>query len=88
MAPAAGDLPDLGDMLRLAIMARVEDDGWALLSNVGHQLVANHPTFDSRNHGYARLGLLVRDQSYLEVKEVQGPGGNKVLHVRLAEVKM
>jgi hypothetical protein len=81
--PAAGDLPDLAAMLRTAVTARLEDDGWALLSNVGHQLVANHPTFDSRNHGYARLGLLVRDQPYLEVKELRGAGDNKVIHVRL-----
>jgi hypothetical protein len=83
--PAAGDVPALPDMLRSAISAQLEDDGWALLSNVGHQLVANHPTFDSRNYGFPRLGLLVRDQSFIEVREMQSGGGNKVLHVRLAE---
>lgn len=82
-APAAGDVPALEEMLRAAVSSRLEDDGWALLSTVGHQLVANHPTFDSRNYGYSRLGLLVRDQSFVEVKEVPGPSGNQFLHVRL-----
>ncbi|MEV7398176.1 NYN domain-containing protein [Aeromicrobium sp. NPDC092404] len=82
--PAAGDVPALEDMLRSAISAQLEDDGWALLSNVGFQLVANQPTFDSRNYGFQRLGLLVRDQSFTEVKETQTTSGNKVLHVRLS----
>jgi hypothetical protein len=70
-------------MLKAAVSARLEDDGWALLSNVGHQLVASHPTFDSRNYGYPRLGLLVRDQPLVEVKEVGDSSGSKVLYVRL-----
>lgn len=82
--PSAGDVPALEDMLRSAISAQLEDDGWALLSNVGFQLVANHPTFDSRNYGFPRLGLLVRDQSFTEIKEMDTTSGNKVLHVRLA----
>lgn len=83
--PSAGDVPALEDMLRSAISAQLEDDGWALLSNVGFQLVANYPTFDSRNYGFPRLGLLLRDQSFADVREMLTAGGNKVLHVRLAE---
>ena len=74
----AGDAPDLDEMLRSAIAARQGEDGWALLSNVGWQLVANHPTFDSRNYGYARLGQLVRKQQNLEIREVAGSNGNTV----------
>lgn len=83
--PSAGDIPALEDILRAAVSAQLQDDGWALLSNVGFQLVANHPTFDSRNYGFPRLGLLVRDQSFTEVKEVETASGNKVFHVRLAD---
>ncbi|MCZ2825877.1 MULTISPECIES: NYN domain-containing protein [unclassified Modestobacter] len=81
--PSAGDVPELADMLESAVSARLEDDGWALLSNVGFQLVANHPAFDSRNYGYARLGLLMSAQPNIELREVQSAGGNKVVHVRL-----
>lgn len=82
--PSAGDVPALEDMLRSAISAHLHDDGWARLSSVGVQLVSNHPAFDSRNYGFPRLGLLVRDQGFINVKEVEAPGGNKVLHVQLA----
>lgn len=85
--PTAGDAPDLDEMLSSAIAARQGDDGWALLSNVGFQLVANHPTFDSRNYGYVRLGQLVRDQPNLEIREVPGANGNSVLHVRMREAQ-
>jgi uncharacterized LabA/DUF88 family protein len=78
----AADAPELREMLSAAVEAVLDEGGWALLSNVGWHLVANHPTFDSRNYGYARLGQLVRDQDYLEVKEVPGAGGNSVWHVR------
>ena len=80
--PAAGDVPGLENMLMGAISAQLEDDGWALLSRVGFHLVANYPTFDSRNYGYPRLGLLVRDQPFIQVKETQTSGDNKVLRVR------
>jgi hypothetical protein len=72
-------------MLSAAVTAVLDEGGWALLSNAGWHLVANHPTFDSWNYGYARLGQLVRDQDYLEVKEIRGTGGNSVWHVRPRE---
>ena len=83
----AAEAPDLHDMLSAAVAAVLDEGGWALLSRVGWHLVANHPTFDSRNYGYARLGQLVRDQEYLEVKEVPGAGGNSVWHVRPREAQ-
>ncbi|GAA2470844.1 NYN domain-containing protein [Terrabacter carboxydivorans] len=85
--PTAGQAPDLDEMLNSALAACQGDDGWALLSNVGFQLVSNHPTFDSRNYGYARLGQLVRDQPNLEIREVPGANGNSVLHLRVREVQ-
>ena len=79
----AGEAPKLQEMLESAIAGRADEDGWALLSNVGFQLVANNPTFDSRNYGYTRLGHLARDQDYLEVKDIPGSNGNRVTQVRL-----
>lgn len=79
----AGDLPDLEVMLTAAVLARQDENGWAMLSNVGHHLVANHPTFDSRNYGYARLGQLVRVQQYLDVQEMPSGGGATILRVKV-----
>ena len=86
-ATTAGDLPTLDEMLTAAVLARQDEDGWALLSNVGFQLVASHPSFDSRNYGYSRLGQLARDQAYLEVRDAPGPSGNSVLHVRVQDIE-
>ena len=44
---------------------------------------ARNPGFDTRDYGHAKLGDLVRAQSFVEVKEVGGPPGPSQLHVRL-----
>lgn len=48
-------------------------------------IVKNRPSFDPRNYGYQKLGELVRQQPWLEVKEVPvGDGStNAHLYVRL-----
>lgn len=46
----------------------------------------SHPSCDSRNYGYPRLGLLVRDLSFLEVKSVASPDGRSAhLYVRIKD---
>ncbi|MCF7734305.1 MAG: NYN domain-containing protein [Akkermansiaceae bacterium] len=72
-------------MIRTAITATAKDNGWAPLSAVGGMLVKNSPSFDSRNYGFSKLGELVRNQAYLEIKEVSiGDGAsNTHIYVRL-----
>ena len=69
--------------LREAISGTAKVDGWALLSAVGSYLNARHPGFDVREYGYAKLGELVRDQGYVDVREVSLPSGLTQLQVRL-----
>ena len=71
----------LKPLLTNAITAAVREDGWAPLSGVGSLIVKNSPSFDPRNYGCQKLGELVRQQSYLEVKDV--PVGNGVTSVHL-----
>ena len=75
----------LGPMIRTAVTATAQDNGWAVLSSVGSMILKNSPSFDTRNYGCQKLGELVRKQNYLEVKEVPvGDGPTKVhLYVRL-----
>ncbi len=77
-------LPKLKPMVLQALDAVAREDGWATLSSLGSQLSRNHPSFDPRNYEVAKLGDLMRKQSYLEIKEVpQGDNGQHVhLHVR------
>jgi uncharacterized protein (TIGR00288 family) len=81
-APAADEqldtsaVPDIKEILVSALMATVRDDGWAPLSTVGAYIVNNQPSFDSRNYGFPRLGMLVRSLDFVEVKGVSGPDGS------------
>lgn len=77
------ELPDLKPMVLQALEATAREDGWATLSALGSQLTRNHPSFDPRNYKEAKLGELMRKQSYLEMKEVSTDNGTHIhLHVR------
>ena len=69
-------VPDLRQILVPALVTAARDDGWAPLSTVGAYVVNNHPTFDSRNYGFARLGMLVRSLDFVETKTVFGADGS------------
>jgi len=75
------ELPKLKPMILTALEATARDDGWSTLSALGSQLTRNHPSFDPRNYGVAKLGELMRKQVYLEVKEV--PVGDGSMHMNL-----
>ena len=85
--PAEADRPSLRSILTPAVQATTTDDGWARLSTVGWYVVNQHPSFDSRNYGFPKLGLLVGEQSYLEVKRVPSGGGPSQVWVRLKPTK-
>jgi uncharacterized protein (TIGR00288 family) len=74
-------------LLRNAVQAAADEDGWARVGAVGNQ-IGNQASFDARNYGYSTLTkLLVATQlfdirnegtSLVAVKEKrQGKGGNK-----------
>ncbi|MDD5335336.1 MAG: NYN domain-containing protein [Rhodoferax sp.] len=77
----AAELPKLKPMVLTALEATARDDGWSSLSALGSQLTRNHPSFDPRNYGVAKLGELMRKQIYLEVKEVPVGDGSTQVHV-------
>jgi uncharacterized LabA/DUF88 family protein len=79
----AAQPPDLRRMLSTAITSASKDDGWANLSEVGSLLTKNNAAFDTRDYGHAKLGELVRGESYVDVKDVPGPTGLSNLWVRL-----
>ncbi|GAB3337956.1 NYN domain-containing protein [Marilutibacter aestuarii] len=54
-------------MLRSAVDAAAEDDGWAHLGAVGSQ-VGNQASFDPRNYGYRKLSDLIEAIGLFEVK--------------------
>jgi hypothetical protein len=66
----------LVNMLRNAVEADSDDDGWAPLSAVGAILTKQRPDFDSRNYGYAKLSDLVEATTLFEMDR-RSPGNGK-----------
>lgn len=82
-----GDKP-LDTILKHAIAAAMQDDGWSPLSGVGALITKTNPAFDARNYGYAKLGELVRAQAFLEVKtNLNETVGASTLYVRFRDAK-
>jgi len=63
-------------LLRNAVEAASDDDGWAALAAVGHILTNQRPDFDSRTYGYAKLSDLI-DATTLFKLERRSPGDGK-----------
>ena len=76
-------LPNLKRMLSVAITSTSKDNGWSHLGEVGSYLIKSHAAFDPRDYGHTKLGELVRDKSYVDVKDVAGSTGPSQLWVRL-----
>jgi uncharacterized LabA/DUF88 family protein len=68
-------------MLRSAVEAQADSDGWAALGGVGSH-ISNQGSFDSRNHGFPKLGDLFAAIDLFELKKTQTPNGTHV-QVRL-----
>ena len=59
----------LMNLLRQAIEANEDEEGWAGLGPVG-QHISNQASFDQRNYGYKKLSDLFRAIDLFEVKKV------------------
>jgi uncharacterized LabA/DUF88 family protein len=66
----------LVNLLRDAVEAASDDDGWAALSGVGAIITKQRPDFDSRSYGYAKLSDLIEATSLFET-ERRSPGDGK-----------
>lgn len=63
----------LMNMLRQAIEASEDDDGWANLGTIGKH-ISNHASFDQRNFGFKKLSDLFAAIDLFEVKNKNGSG--------------
>ncbi len=73
----------LVNLLRNAVEAASDEDGWAPLASVGHIITKQRPEFDSRNYGYAKLSDLIAATT-LFVMDRRSPGDGKppIIYVR------
>ena len=67
---------ELVSLLRNAVEAASDDDGWAPLSAVGNIITNQRPDFDSRSYGYGKLSDLIMATALFEV-ERRSPGEGK-----------
>jgi len=61
------------NLLRQAIEATEEENGWAALGPVGSH-ISNKTSFDTRNYGYKNLSSLIKAIDLFELK--RGPGNS------------
>jgi uncharacterized LabA/DUF88 family protein len=66
----------LVNLLRNAVEASSDEDGWAHLGAVGQIITKQRPDFDARNYGYAKLSDLLTATSLFDL-ERRGPGDGK-----------
>jgi uncharacterized LabA/DUF88 family protein len=62
-------------LLRGAVEATADDDGWANIAAVGGH-IANQSSFDSRNYGYRKLSALVETTELFDIEKRNRPGSN------------
>ena len=61
----------LMNLLRQAIEAVEEDDGWARLGSIGSH-ISNHASFDQRNYGFKKLSDLFMSIDLFEMRKTNG----------------
>lgn len=61
----------LMSMLRQAIEASEDNDGWANLSSIGNH-ISNHASFDQRNYGFKKVSDLFASIDLFEMKQTNG----------------
>ncbi|HXW43996.1 MAG TPA: NYN domain-containing protein [Streptosporangiaceae bacterium] len=66
----------LVNLLRNAVEAASDDDGWAPLAGVGHIITNQRPDFDSRTYGYGKLSDLIEATTLFQL-ERRSPGDGK-----------
>jgi uncharacterized LabA/DUF88 family protein len=74
---------DLVNLLRNAIDAASDDDGWAALGGVGSIATKQRPNFDPRGYGYKKLSELIAAINLFEMqRRSSGSGRAEVIYVR------
>jgi uncharacterized LabA/DUF88 family protein len=71
------------NLLRNAVDAASDEEGWAGLGGVGSIITKQRPNFDSRSYGYGKLSELIEATKLFELdRRSPGDGRPKVIYVR------
>ena len=70
-------------LLRNAVEACSDEDGWAHLGPVGSNIAKQSPEFDPRNYGYGKLSELVSAAKLFDLEErLIGQSNSKTIYIR------
>jgi uncharacterized LabA/DUF88 family protein len=70
-------------LLRSAVEAASDDDGWAPLAGVGNIVTNQRPDFDSRTYGYGKLSDLFKATTLFDIeRHSPGDGKQALMYVR------
>ena len=72
----------LTSLLRSALEASSDDDGWSNLGPVGSYIAKKSPGFDPRNYGYEKLGLLVKATELFTINEKNLANGMWAFYIK------
>jgi uncharacterized LabA/DUF88 family protein len=73
----------LVNLLRNAVEAASDDDGWAPLAAIGHIITNQRPDFDSRTYGYAKLSDLITATTLFTMdRRSPGDGKQPIIYAR------
>jgi uncharacterized LabA/DUF88 family protein len=65
----------LVDLLRWAVEASEDDDGWANLGTIGAKIMSQQPDFDARSYGYGKLSTLVEATGLFDIERQTSQNG-------------
>ncbi|KAK2612623.1 hypothetical protein QQS21_001395 [Conoideocrella luteorostrata] len=82
--PAKKPVPEsTRSLIREAIEAKSDDEGWANLADVGVLIIKWQPDFDARSFGFLKLSHMIRAEPSLEVtKRLPAEGKPPVVYIR------
>ena len=73
----------LVNLLRNAVEASSDDNGWAHLAPMGSTIAKQAPEFDPRNYGYKKLGELLAATKLFQIEErTVGDGPSKAVYLK------
>jgi hypothetical protein len=73
-------------LIQKAFEMTVQEDGWALLAQLGQYLRQLDPGFDSRTYGHKQLSQLIRAYPALfKIRSVKQRHGNSLIYVKMRE---
>ena len=76
-------LPVVREAIRTIVREISDDDGWAMLGEVGNTILKRFPDFDVRNYGFSKLTPFVKSMGIFEVNAMQSHGsGARLVRIR------